>query len=281
MVHRAIAHGVTGLDTARSYGDSEQVLGEALSGAWRSRAEVITKLDPLAKIPADADANSVCVAVDRSVELSCEALGANLSKLLLHRWEHHGLWQGAVWRRLLELRDEGTIAALGVSVYGPLEALQALSDPAVTHLQIPMNILDWRWRAPGAQQALADRPDVVVHARSAFLQGILLSSSEHWPGVSSFDANDCVHRLRTLVRRFDRESVADLCLAYVRSQSWITSVVVGCETMAQLEENLRLFLSPKLAEEQCAELESSLPVAPEALLNPSRWNFAHEQSAAG
>ena len=46
MVRRAIAHGVTTLDTARGYGEAEKVLGAALAGAWRSRVEVVTKLGP-------------------------------------------------------------------------------------------------------------------------------------------------------------------------------------------------------------------------------------------
>ena len=55
MVRDAIGHGVTTLDTARAYGDAEEVLGQSLTGAWRSRAEVITKLDPLAGLSALAD----------------------------------------------------------------------------------------------------------------------------------------------------------------------------------------------------------------------------------
>lgn len=73
--------------------------------------------------------------------------------------------------------------------------------------------------------------------------------------------------------------MTDLCLAYVRSQPWITSVVVGCETLEQVDENLELLCRPKLTTEQCAELERSLPEAPEDLLNPSQWNFVHEHSA--
>ena len=88
-----------------------------------------------------------------------------------------------------------------------------------------------------------------------------------------------MRRLRELSARFDRESLTDLCLAYVRSQPWITSVVVGCETLEQMNENLRLFCLPKLKAEQCAELESLAPKVPESLLNPSLWNVAHEQSA--
>jgi spore coat polysaccharide biosynthesis protein SpsF len=281
MVRQAVAHGVTALDTARAYGDAESVVGQALTGAWRSRVEVITKLDPLASLPQNATVNEVRAAVDDSVKRSCEALRSKtLSTLLLHRSSHHDAWGGAAWRRLLELRDDGTIGNLGASVYEPREALDLLQDMAITHLQIPMNVLDWRWRASGFDRAVVRRPDVVVHARSALLQGVLADSPPSlWPVSAGFDAAACLRQLRKLTAEFGRQSMTDLCLAYVRSQPWITSVVVGCETLEQVDENLELLCRPKLTTEQCAELERSLPEAPEDLLNPSQWNFVHEHSA--
>ena len=45
IVHRAAAAGVNTLDTARGYEQSEEVLGEALSGYSNSHIRVITKLD--------------------------------------------------------------------------------------------------------------------------------------------------------------------------------------------------------------------------------------------
>src|SRR5271165_739913 len=280
MVREAIAHGVTALDTARGYGVAEEVLGDALSGAWSSRVKVITKLDPLASLRHDSETSLVRNAVDESVRRSCAALRvAQLPTLLLHRSQHYRAWGGAAWRRLLELRDEGTIGVLGASVYEPREALELLQDPAIRHLQIPMNVLDWRWKVSGVDQALAERPDVVVHARSALLQGLLVSPPELWPLSAEYDAASCLARLRESAAKFGRESVTDLCVAYVRSQRWITSVVVGCETLEQVKENLRLFCLPKLTAEQCVELEISLPRAPEGLLNPSQWKLVHEQSA--
>jgi aryl-alcohol dehydrogenase-like predicted oxidoreductase/spore coat polysaccharide biosynthesis protein SpsF (cytidylyltransferase family) len=276
IVRRAIAHGVTALDTARSYGDSEQILGEALTGAWSSRVEVITKLDTLTSVPPDASADQVRAAVERSVNNSCEALGTNrLATLLLHRWGHHDAWRGAAWRHLLELRDNGRIARLGVSISEPAEAFAALQDPDIQHLQLPVNVLDSRWKAHGIDRELAGRPDVVVHARSTFLQGILLHPADCWPVSQDYDAPSCVQRLHGLARKFDRENVADLCLAYVRSLSWVTSLVVGCETMSQLEQNLKSFRLPELTSEQCGEVEQYLSVAPDDLLNPSKWNRAH------
>jgi spore coat polysaccharide biosynthesis protein SpsF len=280
MVHGAIAHGVTMLDTARGYGDAEVVLGEALTGAWQSRVEVVTKLDPLASLKHDADPTRVSAAVDESVRQSCEALRAStLSTLLLHRFHHYRAWGRIVWRRLLELRDAGTIGTLGASVYEPQEALELLQDPEIRHLQIPMNVLDWRWRASGIDRALAARPDVIVHARSALLQGLLARPAAKWPLSAEYDVSFCLHQLRESAAEFGRESLTDLSLAYVRSQPWITSVVVGCETLDQVNDNLRLFCLPKLSAEQCMQLERSLPRAPESLLIPSRWNLVHEPSA--
>jgi spore coat polysaccharide biosynthesis protein SpsF len=275
MIRQAIAHGVTALDTARCYGESEEVVGEALSGAWRSRAEVITKLDTLSSVPLNADSRQVRAAVDQSVNRSCDALGASrLQTLLLHRWEHYDAWGGAAWQRLLELRDSGKIAKLGASISEPWEALAALENPDIQHLQLPMNVLDWRWKAHGIDLQLAGRGAVVVHARSTFLQGILLHTPDRWP-VSREYAAFCVGQLQALARKFGRVSIADLCLAYVRSQAWITSLVVGCETASQLEQNLTLFRLPSLSLQECEEIEHSLSGAPEDLLNPAKWNPAH------
>jgi aryl-alcohol dehydrogenase-like predicted oxidoreductase/spore coat polysaccharide biosynthesis protein SpsF (cytidylyltransferase family) len=276
IVRQAIARGVTALDTARCYGDSEQILGEALSGAWRSRAEVITKLDPLVEVAPDESASRVRIAVERSVDDSCRTLGVDrLAVLLLHRWGHHDAWGGAAWKYLLEIKDEGKIGKLGVSISEPWEALAALEDPDIQHVQFPMNVLDARWKAHGIDHAFAQRPEIVVHARSIFLQGILLHPAERWPVSGEYDVQSCVERLHALVRKFGRENITDLCLAYVRAQSWITSLVVGCETTSQLKENLKLFRLPALSLEQCDEIEHSLPAAPSDLLNPAKWKPAH------
>ena len=275
MVRHAIAHGVTHVDTARGYGDSEATLGAALNGAWRSRVEVVTKLDTLNSLPTDAKLQAVRAAVDASVESSCRELNtARLATLLLHRWEHHRAWQGAAWERLLEHQSKGTVGVLGASVSQPQEALEALQDPDVKHLQLPMNLLDWRWKASGVDQAVAARADVIVHARSSFLQGILLHPSEAWPVTDNYDAKGCGRELQRLVEQFQRKNLADLCLAYSRSQSWIASIVVGCETLGQLQHNLELFRLPKLTREQCEVVEHSLPAASEDLLNPSKWKVA-------
>ncbi len=269
LVRRAVAYGVTQLDTARGYGESEAVVGEALQGA-RS-VEVITKLDPLAMLRLDAGLSAVHDAVNQSVDTSRHELRTDfLPVLLLHRWEHRTLWGGAVWDRLLQLQSEGIIGRLGASVYELEDALQALADPKIQYLQLPMNLLDWRWRMARIDQAISRRTDLVVYSRSAFLQGVLLQPAEIWP-TADYDAKNYVKLLQEISTRFGREGVADLCLAYLRALPEITSIVTGCETIEQLDHTVSLFRVPALNKEQCDELEHALPKAPVALLNPSLW----------
>ena len=97
----------------------------------------------------------------------------------------------------------------------------------------------------------------MVYARSIFLQGVLLSDAADWPLAGNYDANAYVRTLQHFTKRFERQNVADLCVAYVRAQDWICSLVVGCETPDQLKRNLEIFCLPPLQREQCAELEEA------------------------
>jgi aryl-alcohol dehydrogenase-like predicted oxidoreductase len=65
----------------------------------------------------------------------------------------------------------------------------------------------------------------------------------------------------------------------VRSLPVITGVVVGCETIDQLEQNIALFARPMLSPEMIQEVEDALPTAPEELLNPGKWDRFKEKVA--
>jgi aryl-alcohol dehydrogenase-like predicted oxidoreductase len=194
--------------------------------------------------------------------------------LLLHRHSHLRAWQGAAWGRLREWRRDGVIGALGVSVTNEGEAIEALGDPDVVYLQCPVNALDHRWRAPAFLEAVARRPDVVVHARSALLQGLLTLPAAHWPRLDGLDAARVVGTLEELEREFGRDGRVDLCLAYVAALPWITSIVIGTETVAQLRANLALITRPPLTTVQVERVHQAFGALPDRLLDPARWTEA-------
>lgn len=270
LLRRAADYGIRQFDTARSYGDAEERLGEALSGR---PVFTVTKLSPLNELGDAASAADAVAAVDASIAQSCAALRKDhLDCLLLHRAAHMTQYQGAIWHRLTEYVRSGTIRRLGVSVQSPDEAEAALAAPAVKHIQMPFNLLDWRWREAGIVDALTARTDVVVHVRSVFLQGLLANDDPLlWPAIDGVDAVEVLREIGKLVADLERDGPADLCMAYARGQDFIDGVVIGLETEEQLERNLRLSIRRPLSQAECRLVEDCMPRFPVELLNPALW----------
>ena len=273
LVRTAIRHGVTHIDTARGYPGSEDRLGMALANGWTSRVQVMTKLSLLEGLPADASEIAVQKAVDESISTSRQKLGLPaLPVVLLHRAAHLHAWAGAAWRRLLQLQRNGDIGVLGVSVQSVEEARTALNVNGIGHIQLACNILDTRWTEAGIPALLDSRRDVVVHARGALLQGVLLANdAEAWPRINGLNAGALSGWLAQMARRYSHGNVAGLCYAWLRAQAWIDAVVVGMETESQVIENAALFTGPVLDEAAISEIEKSRPAVPPALLNPAAW----------
>ncbi|MBC7804181.1 MAG: aldo/keto reductase [Candidatus Parcubacteria bacterium] len=257
--------GVTHLDTAAAYGESEARVGAALS--HDSPLSIVTKLPPdllqeyrLGVLAAVASASS-------------RLRRARLDVVLLHRFEHFSASGGIAWRELMELKREGRIGRIGCSIYRPDELLALLAETSVDFVQLPFNLLDRRWLESGIQLALAARPDIVVHGRSALLQGLLtITDPSRWPGDDRSLATRCIETLRELAASMGRVSVADLCFAYARSQPWLAGVVAGVETAAQMSDNIEIFRRPVLTPAELATVSAALPPElPEELLNPALW----------
>lgn len=267
----ALRAGIAHIDTARAYGDAETRIGDLLSSLPGPRPQVVTKLPRLDSLPDDATVREVRAVIDANVYGSCRDLRCRqLGVLMFHDSADMYRWNGAAVARLSEHQSDGVIRALGVSVYSPDEAISCIADTRVTQLQIPFNLIDSRWVSGGFVRALQRRPDVRVHVRSIFLQGLLVNGPEFWP--SWFDGrHEAVERIKFLVTALKRKSAVDLCLAYVRSFPWITTLVLGVETSAQLQDLVALSSEPTLAEDEVRHIQAELVGFPERLLIPSQW----------
>jgi aryl-alcohol dehydrogenase-like predicted oxidoreductase len=270
IVRRAADAGIEKFETTR-HGDCESRIGEALEG--RKTVRTITALNGLDDLPLHAIASVVRGKVDESIERSLTALRREkLDCVLLPRAKHRTAWHGALWERLIELLEDGVVLSLGVAVQSPAEALAALSCADVQHIQLPFNILDWRWRSAGVVERLSDRSSVTVHARNTFLDGLLTANSTAaWPRLPGLAAHGIMDWLEETARFYERDSVADLCLAFVRGQHWIDGVVLEMETEERLDTNLRLSVCPPLGADACGDIEATRPRVALALLDPAQW----------
>ncbi|OYT92556.1 MAG: hypothetical protein CFE43_07875 [Burkholderiales bacterium PBB3] len=274
LIKTAIANGVTHLDTARGYGNSEAMIGQSLKNGWQGRVKIVTKLSPLQDCPPDASVSTVHAFVDASVFKSCSVLEVQkIDVLMLHRTSHLTDWNGDVWQRLLELQATGVISELGASVQSPDELSKALDVPEIHYIQLPFNLLDWRWDAIIPKiLTTKDSRKLIVHVRGALLQGLLPSlDEEHWRRANVEQASTVINWLLDQVTTCQRSNVIDLCLSYVNSLAWVDGIATGMENTSQLIQNINYFNRPPLIEKQVEIIQKMRPKLSEITLNPSFW----------
>ncbi|NLL49499.1 MAG: NTP transferase domain-containing protein [Firmicutes bacterium] len=263
--------GVTHLDTARAYGNAETRIGHLLPGRVAEDFHIISKLHPITNIPNNASVTEIASAVDASIYCSCRELKRPyIDVMMFHRYADMVHWNGAAMDRLSAHVKNGVIGEIGVSVYTPEEAMNSIADERVSHIQIPFNLLDDRWTAQDFLQALEARDNLKIHARSIFLQGLLLNEAEVWPQWAT-ESHELVGKIEELTQLLNRKNKIDLCMSYVRAFPWVTSLVVGVESAKQLAEILVLTHEQPLTQEECAIVQEVFRGVPQRLLNPSLW----------
>lgn len=257
MLAAARTAGIDTLDTAIAYGEAEDVLGRIGVSGFR----IVSKVPALHET-----VNAVDDWIVAQVEASLARLRVpRLGGLMLHAPDDllgpHG---PAIARGLQRARDAGLADRIGLSVYSP-EQLAALIDRLPLEIvQIPANIFDRRFAETGWLERLAEN-NVEVHARSAFLQGLLLMPAEHVPAKFSpfHQLIDSWHAW--LAGEATGTSAVQACLAHMASYEGIARLVVGADSLAQLQEIIDATASPP------RRAPDTLASPPTPLINPAQW----------
>ena len=256
ILTRARAAGIDMLDTAIAYGDAEAVLGEVGVAGWR----VVTKLPPVPEHEAD-----IAGWMEALLTASLSRLGlSRLHGLLLHApAQMHSTRAGTIARALEAIAAQGLAHRVGVSIQHPdtdLPELLRHMQPGL--IQSPCNLLDDALVRQGWAKRLR-AAGVEIHTRSAFLQGLLLMSPGQRPAwAARFGAYwEIWDRWRD--RHGLPASVA--CLRFIRTCPDIDHIVLGVESVAQLEELLAIPATP------LPDLPDWPQPVDEELITPSRW----------
>lgn len=254
--------GVQLLDTAYAYGDAQRILGEQRAAERGYR--IVTKTKPLrVRQVCDQDVRELAVAFDESLAV----LGvAGVYGLLVHGASALRA-PGAedLWSVLEALRREGRVAKIGVSVYHPDELRHLLDRYSIDLVQLPFNVYDQRFKKQGLLARLRGM-GIEVHARSIFLQGLLLLRPDELPpAFGSLRVHQASLHERALGMGL---TPVECCLQFGLQQSEIDTVVVGCETESQLAGVLDASAGngqPELSGLASFGLENT------AIVDPSEW----------
>jgi aryl-alcohol dehydrogenase-like predicted oxidoreductase len=246
---------ISTVDTAIAYGESEKVLGEV----GVSHFDVVTKLP---EIPSGLE--SVEDWVTEQVDRSKNRLGIDsIYGLLLHR--SHQLLDSSgddIYQSLKKLKADGVVKKIGISVYSPDEIELVLKCRDIDLIQAPMSIFDQRLEKSGLLKELQAR-GIELHARSVFLQGMLLMKKEDMP--SKFNSRS--EQFKIWLDWLDQHkgvTAAQVCLNYICNIKEVDKVVVGVDSYEQFEELINAFKLPvcEFPQINCSD---------EILLNPSNW----------
>ena len=258
IVQRAFESGATGLDTAAEYGESESLLGQVLEELKLKEAAFVCSKVRHQDSPRDGSF------IRESVARSLQRLRLETLPLcLLHRAAHLR-FAGS----LVALKEEGLIRYAGVSVYTPEQATQAIETPGIDAIQHPFSLLDQRLLRSGVLER-ARSEGIAVFVRSVYLQGLLLIPDEEVP--------EQLVAVKPIRRSFHKTahslgvSLPELALRFAGSPEGITGLVVGLETLEQLESNLEIFARGDLPEKTMLEVSRAVPDLPESILHPNLW----------
>jgi aryl-alcohol dehydrogenase-like predicted oxidoreductase len=254
LLNVARVSGIDSLDTAEAYGDAEERIGQVAHGF-----RVVTKVNC-----AGLGAQEVL----EDVRGSLRRLGRDsLDGCLVHDWPSLGpaeRREAAIGLRLAQ--EDGLATQIGVSGYEVDDFKTALATfPSMSLAQGPLNALDQRLSRSGVLEELAEA-GVAFEARSAFLQGLLLSGEGSvLGGVVGLVEHPDVVRFRSAAAQLGMSGL-DLALGYVRSVDSVDHLVLGVTSGAELAEILMAWDAP-VPEVDWQRLES----ADLNLLDPRRW----------
>ena len=231
----AAAAGFTAIDTARTYGQSEHLIG---GHVWAG--EVHTKLDEYAAPRTSLGASLDALGVDR-VDLLYLCHDATRVRDVSHEY----------WGPEIDALASGTLE-FGVAVYPDQVTFPLLDFAEIQVIQIPFNILS----SAGTRSRVRewDRAGKKVIARSIFAQGYLLNSSVRTSNTKIAKSIDAFHE----VSRALGMDPAELAFRWTLSHPVIDGIILGIGALDELQSVSHWMAEGSLRPEEFLFVESSL-----------------------
>jgi aryl-alcohol dehydrogenase-like predicted oxidoreductase len=217
--------GINTIDTAISYGDSEISLGSTSLDGF----DIITKLPQF-----EINCSSILETMRAQITESLRRLGIKqLYGLHLHNSADLLSPMGnQIYYSMEIMKDEGLVKKIGVSIYD-LDEIKKIHDCYKFDIvQIPLNILNNIFLKSGWIYRLK-RHGVEIHARSIFLQGVLLLDFNQMQYLFP----ECITLWRSWHAwlRHEKITALEACLGFALSIEHLDKVIVGIDSLDHLQ----------------------------------------------
>lgn len=248
----AYKKGIKTLDTAISYGNSEERIGKCSSNKFKIISK-FSSVDSLTQLEHE---------LDKSL--------SNLKTNKLYGFIYHNandlINKPYTWQFLMKLKLSNKIEKIGFSIYSE-DQLNKLFDIGFIPdlVQLPYSILDRRMENSIIK---LKKYNIETHVRSVFLQGLYFKSINSIPKKLNC-LKPYLKRLNSICLN-NNISMSSLALNFVKQNKYVDKIVIGAESIKQLKENIDC-LTFNL-DKKIMELIYNINVEEKELLNPVNWN---------
>ena len=254
IINEARKNNIKFLDTASSYGDCEKILGKIGVSDFSIISKVILKNTGI------QNPNDWLIKTIKNTLSNLKV--KKLYALLIHNPLFLKKDKKKLFNSLKNLKDIGLVKKIGLSLYSPNDLDELFKEYKIDIVQLPISIIDRRFVKSIWLKRLKEN-NIEIHARSVFLQGLLLNKS--LKKIKYFKKwQKLLNNYYNWVKTNDIKPLNG-CLDYVNSIPELTRIVVGIDNCSHLQEILKCKSTPKLIFPKYL-LSNDIN-----LINPSKW----------
>jgi|688.fasta_scaffold343678_2 aryl-alcohol dehydrogenase-like predicted oxidoreductase len=142
-----------------------------------------------------------------------------------------------IYNALLNLKKIGLISKIGASVYSLKEMILLKKYYYLDAIQFPANVFDQEIINSSILRDLK-KEGVELHARSIFLQGLLLFKNSTYPKYF-YKWKNIFSKWQSFL---DKNKISPLegCLTFIKKQKLIDKIIIGVESSKQLSEIIQI-----------------------------------------
>lgn len=168
-----------------------------------------------------------------------------------------------IYKSLLNLKKKKMVKKIGISCYFEND-LKILKKFNFDIIQFPLNIFDQRILNKKNLKLLKNKE---IHVRSIFLQGLLLKDKKY---INTY-FNKWSKNFHNYYNFLKKNNLSNLecCLRFIKQQKFISKIVLGIESVNQLDQIIKILKTKNLGKLKFSNLKTN----DKNLILPINWRI--------
>jgi aryl-alcohol dehydrogenase-like predicted oxidoreductase len=262
----ATQNGIHAIDTAATYGNAEEVIGEFLKKRTIAREQLFLSTKLLPNILDDVKSSEYEKVIIENIEKSLRTLHTDyIDACFFHSSRY--IFSEEMMQALQIVKEKGMAKEVGVSIYYEEEAVKAMNNPTVQYVQTPYSVFDHRMKEIGLLDETT-RGNLHVDTRTTFVKGLIRLQEDEVP--------EHLAKAKPILRKLDEicaetgYSRIELAIGYVKREQGINHLVFGIRDLNQLKQDIKAF-DTEIPAQVIRRLEQEFQNIDMDIVVPSLW----------